>query len=124
MDRLGKALLVEDEALVAMVSEDILAAIGFEPVCVQTGAEALAALASHQFSLAVIDIGLPDMRGDQLADQVRQRTPDLPIVVASGYDPTELARRFAGDRAVAVLCKPYTEHDLRVAIASVGLTPA
>src|SRR3954470_19733811 len=94
-----KALLVEDEALVAMIAEDYLGAIGFDPLCVDTAAGALDALANGGLSLAVIDVGLPDMRGDDLAARVRQLAPDLPIVLASGFDSAELRQRFVGDEA-------------------------
>ena len=116
-----KALLVEDEALVAMIAEDYLDAMGFAPMSVDTATDALDALAGGGFSLAVIDVGLPDMRGDELAARVRQLAPDLPIVLASGFDSADLQRRFAGDAAVTVLGKPYTERDLRAAIAAAGL---
>jgi DNA-binding response OmpR family regulator len=116
-----KALVVEDEALVAMIAEDYLEAIGFTPLCVDTATDALAALAAGDFSLAVIDVGLPDMRGDDLAVQARQLAPDLPIILASGFDSVDLRRRFAGDPGVTVLGKPYTERDLRAAIAAAGL---
>lgn len=116
-----RALVVEDEILVAMVAEDILGSIGFDPLCVETAAGALDALAHGGFSLAVIDVGLPDMRGDDLAAKVRELAPHMPVVLASGYDATELARRFSHDRGVSVLAKPYTEEELRAAIASSGL---
>jgi DNA-binding response OmpR family regulator len=116
-----KALLVEDEALVAMIAEDYLGAIGFDPLCVDTAAGALDAIASGELSLAVIDVGLPDMRGDDLAAKARELAPTLPIVLASGFDSVELRKRFVGDDAVAVLGKPYTERDLRAAIAAAGL---
>jgi DNA-binding response OmpR family regulator len=118
---LRRALLVEDEALVAMIAEDYLGAIGFDPLSVDTAAGALEALAAGGLSLAVIDVGLPDMRGDELAIKARQLAPDLPIVLASGFDSVELRQRFAGDLAVTVLGKPYTERDLRAAIAAAGL---
>jgi CheY-like chemotaxis protein len=116
------ALLVEDEALVAMVAEESLRIIGFEPISVRTGAEALAVLDQEQVpALAVIDVGLPDVRGDDLARRVRARVPAMPIIVASGYDGAELKQRFVGDLAVAVLSKPYTDRDLARAVLSLGL---
>lgn len=115
-----RALLVEDEALVAMIAEDYLDAIGYDSLCVDTAAGALDALAGGGLSLAVIDVGLPDMRGDDLAARARELAPDLPIILASGFDPAELKRRFVGDGALAVLSKPYTERDLRAAIAEAG----
>jgi len=116
-----KALLVEDEALVAMIVEDLLEAIGFQPIHTDTATAALAVLAEGGISLAVVDVGLPDMRGDDLAAKARDLAPDMPIILASGYDTAELKGRFAGDPRVTVLGKPYTEHDLREAICATGL---
>jgi DNA-binding response OmpR family regulator len=114
-------LLVEDEVLVAMIAEDYLDAIGFAPLCVDTAAGALDALTAGGLSLAVIDVGLPDMRGDDLAARAREMAPNLPIILASGFDPAELKQRFLNDDALIVLTKPYTERDLRTAIAAAGL---
>ena len=116
-----KALLVEDEALVAMIAEDYLDSLGFSSLCVDTAAGALDAIAGGGLSVAVIDVGLPDMRGDDLAARAREIAPHLPIVLASGFDSAELKQRFKGDDAVTVLGKPYTERDLRAAIAAAGL---
>lgn len=117
-----RALLVEDEALVAMVAEESLRIIGFEPTSVRTGAEALAVLGqSPAPALAVIDVGLPDIRGDELAKRVRALAPDMPIIVASGYDSAELQKRFVGDAATTVLSKPYSDRDLARAVEALGL---
>lgn len=116
------ALLVEDEALVAMVAEESLRIIGFEPLSVRTAGEALKILGEAAVpSLAVIDVGLPDIRGDELAKRARAMAPNMPIIVASGYDEAELNQRFAGDPATAVLSKPYTDRDLARAVAALGL---
>lgn len=117
-----RALLVEDEALVAMVAEESLRIIGFEPVSVRTAGEALAALADGPMpDLAVIDVGLPDMRGDELATRARSLAPTMPIIVASGYDEAELNRRFVHDPTTMVLSKPYTDRDLARVVTSLGL---
>jgi CheY-like chemotaxis protein len=116
------ALLVEDETLIAMLAEDSLGAMGFDAICVTTAAEALSALSSTEdLAVAVVDIGLPDMRGDQLAGYMRELLPALPIVVASGYDSTMLAQQFSTDMAIKVLGKPYTDKDLKEALSSLGL---
>ncbi len=119
-----RALVVEDEALVAMIVEDLLEAVGFQPVHTDTANAALAILAEGGISLAVIDVGLPDMRGDDLAARARTLAPQMPIILASGYDPSELRSRFAHDAGVTVLGKPYTENDLRAAISATGLPVA
>jgi CheY-like chemotaxis protein len=116
------ALLVEDEALVAMVAEESLRIIGFEPLSVRTAGEALKILGETNIpALAVIDVGLPDIRGDELATRARAMAPNMPIIVASGYDEAELNRRFAGDPSTAVLSKPYTDRDLARVVTALGL---
>ena len=116
-----RALLVEDEALVAMIVEESLTSLGFDPVCVSSAREALDAYAAARPELAVIDVGLPDMRGDELAAELRRRDPELPIILASGYDPVEIKSRFPGDRRLACLAKPYTEDDLAQAMREAGV---
>ena len=118
------ALLVEGEALVAMVAEDNLRFLGFKPACAGSGSEALIHFErlGSQLELAVIDVGLPDMRGDALAADVRRRFPSVRIIVASGYDPVQLRQQFQGDQGVAVVSKPYSEDDLKRAISALGLT--
>jgi len=120
------ALLVEDEALVAMVAEDNLRYLGFETACVGSAKEALGHFErdGSQLMLAIIDVGLPDMRGDALASDVRRRFPSVKVIVASGYDPVQLNERFANDGDVAVMSKPYSEDDLKRAIVSLGLPVA
>jgi CheY-like chemotaxis protein len=117
-------LLVEDEALVALVTEENLRSMGFEPVVASTAGEALEALVSGEpMSFAMVDVGLPDMRGDALARRLRANSPSLPIVLASGYDSLELKRGFADDHHLRVLTKPYSEHQLREALTELALSP-
>lgn len=116
-----RALLVEDEALVALIAEEALAALGFEVEAAGSGAEALSAFERDQPDLAVIDIGLPDMRGDELARELRGRAPALAIIMASGYDAAEVASRLGPDARLSVVSKPYTEGDLARAIEGLGL---
>lgn len=115
-----RALLVEDEPLVAMIAEEALMSLGFEAHSARNGAEALEAMDSFNPTLAVVDVGLPDMRGDDLSRRLRALDGDLAIIVASGYDEAELAAQFKDDGRVAILPKPYTEGDLARAARSLG----
>ena len=120
---LPRALLVEDEILVAMAAAESLRLMGFEPIVATTGEEALQAVARHGSSLvlAMIDVGLPDMRGDALARRLREFLPNLPIVLASGYDSAELTADFADGRQIGILPKPYSEAQLRQTLEDLGL---
>jgi CheY-like chemotaxis protein len=120
-----KVLLVEDEALVAMIAADTLEELGFDVVQVGTTRAALeqAGTDCALFVLAVVDMGLPDRPGQQLVAELRKICPSLPIIVASGYGESEVRRRFEAEQRFAFLNKPFEQATLRAAIDSLGLAP-
>jgi CheY-like chemotaxis protein len=113
-------LVVEDELLVRMFAVDALEDAGFRVLQAGTAAEALQALqGSPDVQAALLDIGLPDRPGDQLASEIHALRADLPIVIASGRSGRELRERFAGNPRVTILVKPYTASLLLDALAAV-----
>lgn len=120
----GCALLVEDEPFVAMVAGQILADEGFEVVEAASAAAALSHLDGRPggYVLAVVDLGLPDMRGEALVGELRGRAGDLPIIVASGYDLGELKEIFTTVTRVALVTKPYDTSALRRALETLGFS--
>jgi CheY-like chemotaxis protein len=120
-----RALLVEDEALVAMVAEELLLSLGFDVVSARNATEALGMLEDGELpAVALVDVGLPGVRGDQLTEQLRSDRPAMPVILATGYDNAELRDRFAGDAGVGFLAKPYSEADLQRALAALGVSAA
>lgn len=116
-------LVVEDELLVRMFAVDALEDAGFRVLQAGTAAEALQALqGSPDVQAALLDIGLPDRPGDQLASEIHALRADLPIVIASGRSGRELRERFAGNPRVTILVKPYTASLLLDALAAVQVT--
>ena len=61
---------------------------------------------------AIVDVGLPDRKGDALVSELRALFPGLSIVIASGYEEAPLRARFRSDRRTAFLNKPYTQEQL------------
>ena len=118
-------LVVEDELLVRMFAVDALADAGFRVLEAGTAAEAMKALnGATNVRAALIDMGLPDRPGDQLADEIQALRADLPIVIASGRSGRELRERFAASPRIAILVKPYTAPLLLETLAGVGVAPA
>jgi CheY-like chemotaxis protein len=120
MSARGKVLLVEDEVLVAALAADGLEELGYQAVEVTTakGAREIAS-GSEQFAFAIVDIGLPDGRGDALALELRKARPDLPIVIATGYDGADLDETLRKQQRTAVLNKPYDIGQLQAAIQAI-----
>ena len=105
----GRALVVEDNMVLALEAEDALAALGAEQVDVAaTVAEALALLEGEPPSFALLDVNL----GDETSIPVAERLAKLgvPFVFATGYGEQA---RVAGDfEAAPILPKPFNRDDL------------
>ncbi len=113
-------MLVEDEALVASLVTDILDDLGYGVVGATTAKAALefAAAGIGKMTLAIVDLGLPDRRGEEVVAELRMLRADLPIVVATGYDENPGHPRFAGMDRLTTIRKPYTSEELKTAIDS------
>ena len=120
MTTVRKALLVEDEALVAALAADALEELGFQIVEAATARAALelAGPGISTFALAIVDVGLPDGRGDMLAIELRKLRSDLPIIIATGYGEASLDERIRDKRTI-VLGKPYDLSQLHAAIQTI-----
>jgi CheY-like chemotaxis protein len=102
-----RVLIVEDEALVAMLAEDFLIELGAVVVGPATSIDdAMAMIAGHEIDAALLDINIRGERSDRVADALRLR--GIPIVCATGYG--EGAAEFA--RGSAIVAKPYSKEKL------------
>lgn len=108
--------------LVRMFAVDALEDVGFQVLQAGDAGEATTALAgAPDVSAVIVDMGLPDRPGDQLAAEMRAKLQNVPILIASGRSERELKDKFAADKRIGVLVKPYTASMLIGALASLGV---
>jgi PAS domain S-box-containing protein len=84
----GRILLVDDNKEVASVTETMLSAMGLQVETINQARKALDRLSvePNGFSLLLTDVVMPGMNGVDLAREVRERLPRLPIILMSGYN--------------------------------------
>lgn len=112
---LSHALLVEDNMLIAMDSEDALLAIGIKQVSIAaTVQEAFDLLKDHRFDVAVLDLHLEGETSVPIAETLL--TVGIPFVFASGYPNQQgLDPKF---EAIPFVQKPYNQIRIRDALLS------
>jgi CheY-like chemotaxis protein/two-component sensor histidine kinase len=109
-----RVLMVDDDALIAMSSVDMLEDLGHVVTEANSGAAALTLLEAGQvFDLMITDYSMPGMNGAELGREARKLHPNLPILVASGY--AELPPGAGSD--LPRLGKPYSQSQLATEIA-------
>jgi PAS domain S-box-containing protein len=113
--RRGHILLVEDDKEVAALTREMLAALGFSVTHVDGPAAALEfAAQGSPIDHVLSDVMMPGgMSGVELATRLRERFPDLPIALATGY--AESAAALDRDR-FKLLLKPYSVEQLAEAL--------
>ncbi len=84
-----RILLVEDEPYIIEGLTDLLALEGVAVDSVSTGSEAVAAVARFEPDLVLLDLGLPDISGQEVGRRLRALHPRLPIVFATGHGDRE-----------------------------------
>jgi len=114
MNAVGRRILVvEDEALVAMLVEDALVEAGYEVIGpARSVAQAMKLLEGETPAAAVLDLNLAGETSTPVADALARR--GVPFVVATGYGVAGVP---AAHRAAPVLPKPYDPADLTATIA-------
>ncbi len=113
-------LLVEDEALVAALLEDMLAEFG----CILAGtaatvSEALGVVSSPiDIDAAILDVNLRGLKVFPVADILTSR--GVPIVFSTAYGPGDLAERYPQAR---IIQKPYRPEDLAELLIDIARKP-
>ena len=114
----GRIIMVEDDQEIRESIAEYLSVVGFDVTAVGTGIKFYQALAEQSFQLAVIDIGLPDMSGLQLAEYLRNNTA-IRCIILTARDAVE--DRVAGYDVGAdiYMVKPVDCRELAAAISCI-----
>ena len=125
MDRLGtssmptserkhRILVVEDEAMISMLLEDMVLDCGGELVGPVARFDAALELARKaEFAVAVLDLNLNGTLSYPIAEVIRER--GIPVIFATGYGPDGVLDRFSD---CPTLQKPFSQQDFAEAVAA------
>jgi two-component system cell cycle sensor histidine kinase/response regulator CckA len=112
----GTVLVVEDEEGVREVVERMLERLGFHVITAVDGQDALRVLDAHdgRVTAVLLDLSMPRMGGPETIRLLRERSPDLPVVLMSGYTEQDVATKIldGAGGAVGFLQKPFLSEDL------------
>lgn len=109
----ARVMIVEDESMIAMLTEDLLADMGYEvEPAVATVPAALDMLAQAKIDMALLDVNLAGTQSFPIADALE--SSGIPFLFITGYGRAGLPPRYL---SVPVLQKPFRRRDLQAALA-------
>jgi DNA-binding response OmpR family regulator len=112
----NKVLIVDDEPSVRWAIAEALRGWDYETVEAETGAAALAALATERPAAVLLDINLPDSSGLDLLREIKRRLPQVAVIMITAetlYENAVAALRGGADDFIG---KPFHLEELRFAI--------
>jgi PAS domain S-box-containing protein len=116
-----RVLLVEDEKPLMLLTEEMLAALNYEPAGFIRPSEALEEFRADptRFDAVVLDQLMPGMTGTELARQMRQLRADVPVVLISGYTGPVLTQQALSAGIDLILTKPLDLRQIAEAMSKV-----
>lgn len=108
---MGSILVADDNRGFAELLRATLEEAGFDVVTASTGLAAVACVEQNEVDAAVLDVLMPGISGDAVAERLRQVVPGLPVLLMTGSDTD-----FAAASGLPVLRKPFPQEELVAAV--------
>lgn len=112
-----KVLIADDDAIVRSTLADAVRAWGYQTIEAASLAETLTAVDREQPHALLLDVKLPDGSGISALDELRKRSPELVIVIITGYVTPNDAFEAGVRHAYGYVTKPIDQEQLRKMLA-------
>lgn len=115
-----KVLFVDDDQIMLLAIEKRFAdySDSFQVVMAHDGLDGVQKLKETPVSLIVLDLKMPRMDGMSLLSHTREKYPDIPVIIVSGYRTAEMYKLAKAKGVIAYISKPFQVDDLGKIILS------
>jgi DNA-binding NtrC family response regulator len=104
---MDKILIVDDEPTVRDALSDVLSFLGYEVVAKGTGRDALRTFLDDSISLVLTDMDMPEMDGLTLAVHIKDKSPNTPVVLMTGFHREAVTEKLEGRFVDSIILKPF-----------------
>ncbi len=111
----ARVLVVDDDPLVREELEALFATQPFQVACVPSVPEALEQLSQRQFALALVDVRIAGGDGIALTHEIRERWPEVDVIMITGYGSIRNAVEAMRQGAVDYITKPFEPEEIVLA---------
>jgi PAS domain S-box-containing protein len=110
----GLVLVVDDDDIVLRLAKSALERYGYQVMVAENGEVALQLIRQRgqELNLVILDLTMPVMGGEEALPHIKALRPDLPVLLASGYDAAQALARFGNTGLAGFVQKPFTAEKL------------
>jgi len=121
-----RAIVIEDNELVAATLKTMLEFFNFEVVVFENGPKAIEEFISQMklntsFDIVFVDLVLPGMSGKEVMQKLKEINPEIKAIVSSGYSNDPLIAMYENAGFKGMLNKPYTLQELEDVLKQLSL---
>lgn len=115
-----RILVVDDDENIREMLEDFLNLEGHKTVLAKDGEEALKIFSEQDFDMVITDLGMPGMSGWEVNKQIKQKKPEIPVVIITGWGAQLSAEELKKNNVDRILSKPFNLDKFKQMIETVG----
>jgi signal transduction histidine kinase/CheY-like chemotaxis protein len=121
----GCVLIVDDELMVRELAGEVLERAGHRVLLAIDGLDGLRVFEAHEreVDLVILDRTMPGRDGLELLADLRQRRPELPAIISSGYADSTGSQKLSTLGIDGILQKPWSPSELVHLVGELGLLP-
>ena len=110
----GRALVIDDELAIRLAGSAVLRHLGFEVETAEDGLQGVdkATAAGGDYRVILLDLTMPKLDGHAAFRAIREKLPDVPVLLMSGYSDQQAASLFKLGGPMDFIQKPFTLADL------------
>lgn len=118
---IGRVLLVDDDEAILSLGKKILERIGYTVDAYTSSRTALSYFKSSPatYDIVITDMTMPKMDGDELTREIKRVSPDLPVIICTGFSEAMTPERAQEIGASKLLLKPISKADLTRALKEI-----
>lgn len=122
---LGNVLLVDDEEFVRAVAGKMLTRAGYRVEYASNGMEAVRKMRANpgEIDCVILDLTMPVMDGLEAFERLISLKPDARIIISSGFTQGSIIEKFKGKPLAGILHKPYSLHEITLAVSQAVKRP-
>src|SRR5881398_653327 len=114
-------MIVDDERAIREVCRDVAQTLGFHTSIADSAEHAYRVLESNAIDVVLLDLKLPGAGGLEALHQIRERRPDVVIIVVTGYGTVQSAVQAMKNGAYDYVTKPFSMEELRLLLERVAV---
>jgi len=108
----ARILLIDNEEGLCRMMEAVLADAGYSVTAHTRPVQAVAGFAAGSFDLVITDIKMPEMDGLEVLQNIRNRDPEIPVIIITAYATVEMSIQALRKGAYDMLTKPFEPDEL------------